>query len=197
MSYTYRLEYRQKGSAPWTVGGTGIPRDAATKEMTHTLAAGTLTPGQTYEFRWVRLGGDGAQTPLANSNVVEAFIDTTVTTIDGSGTVGELGTFLVNATSGGNEATLVRSATKIVLQLSANWEYVRIDNFTAPISGETQYFAKKTGTYNNPVNYPENTAIIAKVTNKIVDVKLDSTYTYRIYIKYNGNSTGTIQVNAI
>ena len=195
--YTYRLEYREKGTSSWVLGGSGIPRDV-NKEMTHTLAAGTLTPGKTYEFRWVRISKDGTATPLANSNVVEAFIDTSVTTISGSGTVSTTGTFLVTATGGGNnEAVLVRSASKIILQLTANWEYVRIDSFTSPINGKTQYFAKKTGTYSDPVNYPEDTSIIAKTTNKIVDVKLNSSYTYRIYIKFNGSSSGTIQVNAI
>jgi hypothetical protein len=200
--YRYHLQYRQKGTAPWTTATpvtadgltTGVGRNATTKEMTFTIPAGVLTKGLTYEFRWVRLSGDGTATPLANSNAVEALVPETVPSVPDGGTLTTAGTF--TASLDGNATTIVRSEAKLTLQLAANWEHVRID-LVSSLNGTTKYFAEKTSGFVNPAGYTEDAAVIAKTSSKTVDIKLNSTYTYLVTVKFNGNSTGTIQVNAI
>ena len=188
MAFTWNLQYRIKGTSAWTTGVTGV-----TKTNGELLAAPTgLTMGQTYEFRWQRVNNGSIE---AHSNVVEAFLDNTVTNFtDQTATVGAVGTFTL--TSGNNSSTIVRTTAKLILQLSANWEYVAIV-LNSALNGTTKYYADKSGNPPAALNsYTANTAVINKTSNKTVDIYLDKSYTYTVTIKYNGNSTGTIQVNS-
>jgi len=188
MAFTWNLQYRVKGASTWTTGMTGVTKNQG--ELIATLPG--LTMGQTYEFRWQRMNNGN---PEAHSNVVEAFLDNTVTSFtDQTATVSAVGTFTL--TSGGNSATIVRTTSKLVLQLTANWDYVRID-LNSALNGTTKYYVLKSGSPPAALNtYTANTNVIAKTSNKTVDIKLDKSYTYTVTVKYNGASSGTIQVNS-
>lgn len=191
MAVDYILQYRIKGTTAWTDGVTGVSRDV-NNEMITTVSGLTFSPPTTYEFRWQRIVNGSA---VGHSNVVEALLQdvSTIPAYTDSSTLNGSGTSTL--TVGSNETTVVRTAAKVVLKLSANWEYVAINlasSSGAPVSGN--YYVRKTGS--SPLaGHTLNSSAIVKTSNKSVDVLLDRTYTYSITIKFNGNSTGTIQVN--
>ena len=192
MAVTYNLQYRVKGTTPWTTGATGVTRDV-NNEMLTPLSGLTFNPTTTYEFRWQRVV-DGTIT--AHSNVVEAVLqDTaTITNLSSGGTISNTGNYTLSV--GPNDTTIVRTTTKLVLQLTANWDYVKIDITGAsglPIQGN--YYVNKTGT--GPLTgYVLDSTVIAKTSNKTVDIFLGRDYSYTVTIKFAGASTGTIGINS-
>lgn len=189
MALTWNLQYRVKGTTSWTTGASGV-----TKTNGELLAAPTgLTMGQTYEFRWQRLNNG---IPEAHSNAVEAFLDNTVTAVSSGGSVSSSGTFTLTLGSGGSTSstTVVRSTSNLVLQLSANWDYVTID-WTNNSNQSVKNFASNQSN-TTVTGYTRDASVITKTTNKTVDVSLDKSYTYTIGIKYQGKSLGTIIVNS-
>lgn len=191
MARTYNLQYRVKGTTSWTTGATGVTKDV-NNEMLAPLANLTFDPPTTYEFRWQRVV-DGTIT--AHSNVVEATLQTVSSIVDLSsgGTISNSGNYTL--TIGPNDTTIVRTSEKLVLQLTANWDYVKIDITGAsglPIQGN--YYVNKTGT--GPLaGYTLNSSVITKSSQKTVDILLSRDYSYTVTIKFGGNSNGSIQVN--
>lgn len=194
MAFTWNLQYRLKGASGWTTGVTGV-----TKTNGELLAETTgLTMGQTYEFRWQRVNNGSVE---AHSNVVEAFLDPNVNSnsndLSKNGSqIAAAGTFTL--TTGGATFTFVRSSSKLVIQLTANWDWVSID-LNSALNGTRFYYVQKTGTsYPNSLSagYTADTTVIAKTSQKTIDIKLDKSYTYSLNIKFGGKSSGTIAVNA-
>lgn len=190
MATNYTLQYRVKGTTAWITGPTGVTRDV-NNEMLASVTGLTYNPATTYEFRWQRVV-DG--TTVGHSNAVEATLQdvSTITTFNGSATLNNSGTYSLAV--GPNDTTIVRSTSKLVLQLTANWDYVKID-LNSPLNGNSGYYVNKTGS-DALAGYVLNTAVIVKTSNKTVDVLLDKSYTYTITIKFAGASSGTILVNA-
>lgn len=189
MAYTWNLQYRIKGTSAWTTGVTGI-----TKTAGELLAAPTgLTMGQTYEFRWQRVNNGNVE---AHSNVVEAFLDNTVTDVASGGSVSSAGTFTLTLGSGGSTSTttIARTTSKLVLQLSANWDYVTIDWTNNSNVAMKNFASNQSNT--TVTGYAKDATVIAKTTNKTVDIYLDKSYTYTLGIKYQGKSVGTITINS-
>lgn len=193
MATNYNLQYRVKGTTAWTTGKTGVNRDV-NKEMLTSLTGLTFNPTTTYEFRWQRVV-DGTIT--AHSNIVEATLQdtSTIATIPTGGTISSSGTFKMT-TGDLAGTTVVRTSTKLVLQLTANWEYVTVEITGAsglPIQGN--YYVNKTGTTAR-AGFTLNSSVIAKTSQKTVDIYLGRDYTYTVTVHFNGNSSGTIGINS-
>lgn len=187
MAYTWNLQYRISGTSSWTTGVTGISKSPTTGEL---IAAPTgLTMGQTYDFRWQRVNNGTVE---AHSNVVTVFLDNTVTDISSGGSVSSSGTFTL--TQGTVVTTIVRSSTELLLQLTANWDYVTVD-WTNNSNVAKKNFA---GNQNNTTvaGYSKDIAVIKKTSNKTVEIYLDKSYTYTVGVKYQGKSVGTITINS-
>lgn len=189
MAYSWNLQYRIKGMSSWTTGVTGV-----TKTNGELLASPTgLTMGQTYEFRWQRVNNGNIE---AHSNVVEAFLDNTVTDVASGGSVSAAGTYTLTLGSGGGavSTTVVRTTTKLVLQLSANWDYVTIDWTNNNSIAKKNFASNQSNT--TVTGYARDATVITKTTNKTVNINLDKSYTYTLGIKYQGKSVGTMVVNS-
>lgn len=190
MAYTWNLQYRISGTSTWGTAATGVTKNG----LGELFATATgLTPGATYDFRWQRVNSGTIE---AHSNIVTAFLDNSVTSLSPGGSVSSTGTYTLTTSSGGTSqaTTIVRSTSKLVLQLSSNWDYVTI-NWTNNSNQAKKNFASN---QSNTVvaGYSKDATVIAKVTNKTVDVYLDKSYTYTLGVYYKGSSSGTITINS-
>lgn len=191
MAYTWNLQYRITGTSSWTTGVTGVTKNVSTGEL---IAAPTgLTMGQTYDFRWQRVNSGTIE---AHSNVVTVFLDNTVTDVPSGGSVSSAGTFTLTLGSGGGavSTTIVRSNSELLLQLSANWDYVTIDWTNNSNVAKKNFASNQSNT--TVTGYSKDAAVINKTSNKTIEIYLDKSYTYTVGVKYQGKSLGTITINS-
>lgn len=155
----------------------------------------TLPTGYEYEFKIERT--NGAQTKVSAAKGISNSVNLT-----NGGSITSTGTFTVTGSNGQSDVTYTRtkgnSNSLNVSFTSANWDWVGISygfpvvrycasNDNSPPATETD----GTNTYNRDATK------IERVDNKTVDVKLASSVTFRLIIRYNGNSSGSIIINGL